>query len=1480
MKISTFTFSNATGPYAPSQTDGGVTAHNFAISGSGATFDGTYLRLPAGTYLTAGMAGISLPTNTDPAKTQTPEEFTLEYTGILPADESPLVSLFDYGDGRIDLYSHWDTGRLRANFERNGTTAMIDSIAGLSTTAEERVGLRYVDNPSGAGGTVTFLRNGAAFGPSQTIAFKPRITPDSTLECNASLANTSNSRAQKVREIKLSLGAQTTTNPPGGGNGKSSTFGFPNAAGPYAPVQANGGVTTQGFSISGSGATFNGTYLQLPAGTYLTAGNAGITLPTNTDPAKTQTPEEITLEYVGILPATNSPLVSLYDYNDGEISLYAHWDTGRLRANFERNGTRAQIDSIGGLSMTAEERVGLRYVDNPSGAGGTITFLRNGVALGTSQTLAFKPRITPDAMLECNASLGNTANSGAQKVREIKLTLGTQGTNPPGGGGGTFTVYGKPGTRFPLDIPVSGSAATYAVTIPSGLAVQERVASDVLVDRTSTYGFPNTGPNFAPTQTNEGITSNSLSMVGSGATFDGTYLRLPAGTYLTAGALGISLPTSSDPAKTQTPVAIELEFTGILPANQSPLVSLFGYSTGEFSLNSHWDTGRLRLTMQRDAQSIQIDSIGGLSTTAQEKLGVRYDDNPTGAGGTITFLRNGAAFGPSQAVAFKPRIAPDAELEHNASLGNTSNSVAQKIANIAVKIKTAGQSYAFQPVTSGTISAARLEALYVDATGVSAPQAAKTISATPAGGTAFTVDVIVGPVAVAAGQAYRAVLENWSSGSRVDHPQALVMTRPARQNCQFEDSFLRANQTPWMECLPEGPVPTIGGIAYYCEATRSGSYVQFQFGYDWTTAVMPDNPFGDPTGKDSYMVPHKWRIEDQAGNVLSTVQRPDGGPLNGTDIPRIFSGSYDGNGAAITNATNKWYPHGTVRSGVIWRSGTPAAYDQLAINANLPRYDASVPYGSHTHFSSNGFDVRLFGSDGFNGFGNTRVMPYQPTNHATLVPQAGVTNDPYKGSLYTASSLAAVASTWLRYTPFNQCGRSPITGPGGVRDDRCAIAEPVAAYMYDVASLRPHDGTARAQIAIDYLTAYASDPFHCFEGGRNVPLFKGANAARDIGMRGHYYGYGSGSRPANRSYYVQGGRQYDMADSYDPWSTKVPYGGVAADKPYFGTNEIDLPHAHQFPHWGSLLWKSPEFAFLGHKLSDQARLYENWILSGPFGEPNLFAERGAAWQFLHAALIWKTASRNSDRLYSRDEILAFVVQDFEAFSAAHKTSNPGFDNPPTNVMVGGSIDDARAIYAATHRFGVCGLHDDDIAQHDFYIGYWLTALGIAERIGFNAAVRARSATAGAVLDWLIAKHRQRIVGRINVAANTDCGTGSPYLLRIWSRASLTAAGGNVASLPQGYANLAAVNGTNASWDVFKEGGSVGTRDGQAMDQLIAGPSILKTQLGQSGTDLDQSATTAASWRSQKITQQNLLGPNGAGTTWFRYLQIVHNPVIS
>lgn len=1090
-------------------------------------------------------------------------------------------------------------------------------------------------------------------------------------------------------------------------------------------------------------------------------------------------------------------------------------------------------------------------------------------------------------------ALGAETASAAGARDEHSVAIGDTSTNfgagtgtppppppPPPPPSGNNTIYGDPGSRFGLGIYLREPASSYALTVPAGLSLVERVTTPGTTPTASAYQATNASGPFAPAQTGDGASGGALSVNGPGATFDGTYVNLPQDAYLSTPSLGLSLATTANAATTQTPGRFTLGFTGVIPADKRVIAAVLSYAEGGIVLQGNWATNNLIVRIERDfvIEEFQSDSV--FSNTALEDVAVRYVDNPGGTGGTISFLRGGVQVGPSQATTVKPRIAPMAALESNALTGNTNGGTNIKVKGLSVGLDRPSESYSYTTVPSGTVSAAKLQALFVDATGIGSAQAAKTVTYQPAGGVVQSLDVVVGPMVVPAGAAYRAVLEDWSSGSAVSHPNMLVMTKAARQNCRFEDAFLYDAQTPWTECLPQGPVPVIGGIGYYCEAIRTAGYVQFQFGYDWTISVMPANPFGDPTtpvALDSYMVPHKWRIEDVNGTVLARIERPDGGPLNGTDIPRIFEGPYNGVGAPMTSATAKWYPHGTVRSGIIWRSGTPTAYAQATVSTQLPRYDLTVPYAGHTSFSNNGGDLRLTPGEQLNGFGNTRVMPFLPTHYAALTTQVGVTQDPYKASLYSFSSLAAVASTWLKYTPFNQSGRSPMTGPGGVRDDRAAVAEPVAQYMYDMASLRPHDRTSFATLALDYLTAYVSDPYHCFEGGRNVPLYKGVNAARTITLRNHYYGGGQGATPPERAYYLQGGRHYEIKSrEAAPLRVNVPGNGSAPDKPYFGNNQIDAPHAHQYPHWGSLLFRTPEFAFLGHKFWDQTRLYLNVIIDEPYA--NRFAERDGAWAFLHAVLAWKTASANSDRLYTRKEVLDFVAKDFEAFSDKHKTSAPGFDNPPTNVFTNGDIDSRKVAYAATSRFGPVGPSGENTIQHDFYIGYWLTALGIAEKLGFNAALRSSSAKAGQVLDFLIAAHRKRIVGRINEAPRANLADDS-YTFAVWSAAAIRAAGGNVASLPQTYTALAAQNGNAPSWDKSAGGGTAVDRDGQATDQIVAGPSILKNQLRLTGADIDQAMTTANGWRNQKKTEQQALGVE-AGSGWFRVLNAINNPALS
>ena len=85
----------------------------------------------------------------------------------------------------------------------------------------------------------------------------------------------------------------------------------------YAPTQNNGGATIGALSVVGAGASYANNQLNLPAGTYLSAGAAGLSFPTTSDPATTQTPRSLTLRFAGVLPQASGVLVSLYDFGKG-----------------------------------------------------------------------------------------------------------------------------------------------------------------------------------------------------------------------------------------------------------------------------------------------------------------------------------------------------------------------------------------------------------------------------------------------------------------------------------------------------------------------------------------------------------------------------------------------------------------------------------------------------------------------------------------------------------------------------------------------------------------------------------------------------------------------------------------------------------------------------------------------------------------------------------------------------------------------------------------------------------------------------------------------------------------------------------------------------------------------------------------------------------------------------------------------------------
>lgn len=1039
-------------------------------------------------------------------------------------------------------------------------------------------------------------------------------------------------------------------------------------------------------------------------------------------------------------------------------------------------------------------------------------------------------------------------------------------------------IYGDPGSIIPLNLPAG--EGEYRLSVPPGLTIARRVRTTRFQPVAAAWRFP---PLTSFTSSGGDALSGPVLLATAGPgrpTPDGVLLGRTS--FLQSKALGLDFGAGVDPERGQAPRRLRCSFRGVVPARADGalLFYMVGWNVGTIALTTRYGSDQLECTIGR-GERIQKGFFSTMNRTpgVEQLLEVEWRDDPGGPGGTLSFFIDGKAAGGPFRTGFKPRITPEMDVSVNAALGNMRQAIdGLLVREIGIGFDRPVVDESYPAVAGDLVRGADLPDLVVDARAVTAPQPARTLAWRGPDGSVATLDITIGPLDVPPGQPWKAILVDWSSGTGVPHPNALEMTRPAVQNCRFEDPWLAAAQPAWIECLPHGPVPVIDGIAYRCEAIRAGDYVQFQFGYDWDASVMPDNPFGDPRGRNAYMVPHKWLVYDRDGKLLATVERPDGGPLNGADIPAVYQGPVDGRGCAMTSREHRWYPHGTVRSGIIWRNRDPGSHDQAGIRRAVPLFELGIPFGSRLDYSVNGFDLRIFmggaGGDGqANGFGNVRIMPWKQNDYRTMLGQVGRTRDPYGASLCSANSLAANAALWLEYTPFNVQGRSPVTGPGGMRDDRQIVPEPVAWHMNLPDGVRPHDRLPWRTIALDYLTGYVSDPVHAFEKGRNVPVFKGA-PRRPVVLRNHYYGAGDLAVPPARAWYQQGGRLSDWLRGSNPLRVSVPYAGDAPTRPYFGTFQIDKLHGHQFPGWGSLLFRTPEFAFLGHRFWDQNRLYSNSIIGSRW--PHLWSAREGAWAFLHAALAWKTASATSQRLYSRREVLDFAVLDFEDFHDRHYAATPGFLNPPTDLMPGGQVDLDRAIYAAAQYFGVVGKDDHQLVQHEFSIGYWLSALAAGEKLGFNTALRAASPKAKAVLDWLIAMHRKRIVGRIVEGANLLPVDGNSYLQGIWTAEHIAAAGGDVARLPRSYADLERLWGRAPGWDRFDHGGRSVSRDGQAMDQLIAGPSLLRYLLGQSGEDLVSAQAIANGWREQKKAEELAKGDR-AGQGWFVYLQASNNP---
>ena len=1172
----------------------------------------------------------------------------------------------------------------------------------------------------------------------------------------------------------------------------------------------------------------------------------------------------------------------------------------RIRADGD---TGAMPMSIFGDEVTAYSTVSMvkleKYIGRLGGESGTyvlapVTEGSEAIRLThqSSMTIPFngKARAMIFANLESDAVRVNIGAANSPLPQPVYPV-------PPLDLGGGGNIFGPLGEVTPLGIQLGPVEATeFNISIEDGLDLVVMVPSTV-------YDQVSFGWDFSVESNISTLEDGPWAITGDGLpatiylnaaapedmTWDvDNYPTLATGTGFSSPALGLQFEVTADPITSMAPPRFQVDIDAICPLAEVLLLYLSDLSNHAFVCYA--TVGGFKATCYSPAGSQTKFMAATRDYDNRHVYSFEFVNDLEGEGGTVNVYEDGV-LAATDDFDFKATISENSQLFINNAFGNYSASTAgTKLFTYNFTYDIPRIVYDYVPFSDVTISAEDIVRLGADARDLLVDQPAREVSYSVDAGPTSTLTVTLGETIYPAYVAYKAVLITYDEdGEEVPHPNELVMTKFRVQNARFEDELLFSQQPPWSECIPEGDPPVIDGIVYTCNATRIGNYCCMQFGYHISEDVNPIEPFGDLNnlndgdGIDTTMVPHKWFIYDAYGHLLHRVEQPNGDALNRNFDTPYFQGPWTqiltGRPAAHTSAANPYFPSGVTGSSVIWASHDLEDHDRDFVKSQIMMPRELIKYSCHTDSAVNGFDMRYstggLGGGQFNGWANCRIQPWEPTDYDTYVADAGNTLSPYT-NLDTALSRGTNAVLHMQYTPFNIMGRSPITGPGGVRDDRQAIAEPVCWYLVEPEGTRPHDNTPYRDMAIDYLRGYASDPFHLFEDGFCDPLYK-LNLSRYIGFIGHYYGGGDLGLPENGRYYLYLNRSSNLLQA-NPMRLN-PGNGFTSEKHYRNNFGIDLPHGHQFPGWGSLMFKSPEFAFLQAKFFDQSRM---WTVGGPH-LPYLDSiwQRDFAWFHLHAAMIWKLGSQNSPRLYTRQQVIEWICVGMENYYDNFVNSTPGFLNPPEAGQTSAFDPATMALFNFVARFGECHYTDGHLATHNFFRGYWIQALAHGEKLGFHDAIREYSEKAGACLDWLISIYRRAITETLSMPTGPkgyfgyiDVFIPAEDIAFIFSGS----AGDPMPvldDLPITWADIQTTYGGYTTWDHNDDGNY--SQDGSGMDCTLAAPTILKYVLGCTGSDIDDAIDVADARIAEKKAQQEGLGAS-AGSTWFKSLNASNFPI--
>lgn len=345
----------------------------------------------------------------------------------------------------------------------------------------------------------------------------------------------------------------------------------------------------------------------------------------------------------------------------------------------------------------------------------------------------------------------------------------------------------------------------------------------------------------------------------------------------------------------------------------------------------------------------------------------------------------------------------------------------------------------------------------------------------------------------------------------------------------------------------------------------------------------------------TYVVPGRFRFLNDQRIEVGKVEWPNGRPINDPSAPQdelydpatgthaavepIYASGGAQNGFrglgpsfSTSDPGAAIYPHWNIAEPIFWENEVPA-YMGKGIFAGVEA-DAMVPYMAKNQIGFNPLNQLLSPDSQTDNLYNPWVngpLPLTREDHDRMLPI-----DPYAVTPNISSRPWVPWSTGFEYFPGNPGGQDIYPGPGGMREDRAAIAMRITRLITEPNGVRLEGEVPHQTWAWNWCKNYANLA-RTFVRDRNLgSIDKNESLNGDWKQHGGYYGAGVAPTSTKIDYVAMGNGAHKRRLGYTPGMTAETWINV--------TNCTDSTGRHPYGY------QLPESAHHGYSAAAQALL--------------------------------------------------------------------------------------------------------------------------------------------------------------------------------------------------------------------------------------------------------------------------------------------------